>query len=235
MIEGGRARNRVPWKLIGGSDTDTWEDITTIRASWSEARNFCYEFVCSSLSEFSPHVEEWERWVKFGYCVASTQQAKVLHKTYSLLIHRCTFDEFCNAYSGSSLQSLMEAKGLEDLRTTCGLSRDFDEVLSQSPDRIASVWYLKAFALSTESIPNPHLLLPYGLMDIQQSTDVKELRVIYRRLFKDTAFTPMSLFNAAKTGQVFEFLTNYPNLNLGKAEKRLLRRVLKPVERIGPA
>ncbi|KZS90148.1 hypothetical protein SISNIDRAFT_488680 [Sistotremastrum niveocremeum HHB9708] len=223
LIEFTLQSQTVAWTHIGGSETDSKEDIARIRKDWSEDRNFCYSFYCDVLDVGAPGWTDAETWVRSGYCVGG-RLCLPINLLYGELLQQCTFDEFCDAYSSSSLIRLMDQKGLRDMRDLVPV--EFETVLSESPRRISSVWYLKTYVMSRDARVKAHLLAPYGFRVKGDMADRERLRCFYDRLFADLVIPVLDLLDAVNKGQLFECLIKIPNFTT-KDERRFLRRILK--------
>lgn len=124
------------WAHIGGPEKVPISEI----ANWPSYKTLCLSFFQRAGSP----IAHPEMWLKFGFCAfneGDDRDSILLHTLHPSLISKCTFDEFCDAYITSSLLSLMDRKGLKELRSR--MPPEFEAVLAQSPDRIPAVWCLK--------------------------------------------------------------------------------------------
>ncbi|KZS98747.1 hypothetical protein SISNIDRAFT_480359 [Sistotremastrum niveocremeum HHB9708] len=105
----------------------------------------------------------------------------------------------------------------------------FDEfvVLSQSPELIAPIWYLKAWVLRQGDLPEPVILIPYGFANCRDRLELNHLMRFYCKLFKDQEISPLDLHSAAENDGIFDYLIKTLRLKIGKPERLFLERVLK--------
>ncbi|KZT37296.1 hypothetical protein SISSUDRAFT_1129695 [Sistotremastrum suecicum HHB10207 ss-3] len=214
------------WIHTGGSPADSHDDITIAQQLWSADRKQCFRFYTSMLSSGGPTVSASDVWIQFGFCVYEDQANFALRNLYSSLIQICPFNEFCDAYSTSSLIALMDRKNLKASRRQ--VPSDLEIVLSGSPHNIQDVWYLKTFAVFDEGeVPTSDVLVPFGFLNCVDDAEMTQLRLFYGRLFKDYQISPSTLQEAADRDQLLEYIMKVPGLNISKVEKHFLRRVLK--------
>ncbi|KZS90058.1 hypothetical protein SISNIDRAFT_468729 [Sistotremastrum niveocremeum HHB9708] len=222
---------RRAWIHIGGSPTDSHDDIMFAQRLWSADRKQCFKFCMHALSNGGPSVEATSLWTQFGFCVFDDFECRPLQRLYATLIRNCTFNELCDAYSSSSLISLIDRKKLKTARRK--LPPDFETVLSASPHKIPSVWYLKSFALYDEArVPTTDVLIPFGFCNCENNAAMTRLRLFYGRLFKQYKVSPTQLQDAADHDQLYEYVMKIPNLNISKVEKQYLRDVLQTQNRL---
>ncbi|KZT34192.1 hypothetical protein SISSUDRAFT_959897, partial [Sistotremastrum suecicum HHB10207 ss-3] len=193
---------RRTWVRVGGSATDSTADITRIQKSWSKDRKICFKFFTEVLGTGIPSERSADSCVPFACCLYSVKFPETLCILYYTLIQRCSFDEFCEAYTTSSLIALMDRKGLYQERSVMG--PDFETVLSQSPRRISSVWYLRAYAHCQDAVPDLRHLVPYGFGNTQDLKEMERLRLFYCKLFKAELIPSLELLEAANGGRLFE-------------------------------
>ncbi|KZT37305.1 hypothetical protein SISSUDRAFT_1129702 [Sistotremastrum suecicum HHB10207 ss-3] len=222
---------RQTWTHIGGSPTDSSDDIVKAQQPWSADRKRCFDFYSLVFSSGGPMADISDVWTQFGFCVFEDQAAFPLRNLYRSLIHTCTFNEFCEAYSTSSLIALMDRKNLKASRRH--VPSDLEIVLSGSPHKIQDVWYLKTFATFDEArVPTTDVLIPFGFLNCADNAAMTQLRLFYGRLFKEYKIAPPKLQDAANRDQLYEYVMNIPNLNISKVEKHYVRRVLKTQNRL---
>ncbi|KZT36338.1 hypothetical protein SISSUDRAFT_1050025 [Sistotremastrum suecicum HHB10207 ss-3] len=213
------------WRFIGGPKNDTIHDLVKKSESWSQHKIMCFHFYVSVIIAGGAFVVVPEFWLSFGYCVFPDELALPARELYSALIDKCSFDEFVEAFSSSSLIALMDQVGLRDARRS--MPDAFEVVLSQSPDHIAPVWYLKAWVLRQVDLPEPVILIPYGFANCRDRLEVNHLMRFYCKLFKEQDVFPLEFHTAAENDSIFEYLIKTLRLKIGKPERLFLERVLK--------
>ncbi|KZT36191.1 hypothetical protein SISSUDRAFT_87673 [Sistotremastrum suecicum HHB10207 ss-3] len=192
------------WTYIGGSESTSPEDVIEEVDNWPYRRRICFLFYMTMVGSDGPPMDLPVFWMDYGFCVFTDHIAEPLQKLYSLLLQRCTFEEFCDAYATSSLITLMDRKGLRDARRK--MPDALEVVLSQSPDNISPIWHLKSFALSPEANYRWGALIPYGFANCPDRTESNQLRHFYARLFTEWKVSPLQLHNAAMQDCIFEYL-----------------------------
>lgn len=211
---------RRAWSFIGKPpDTSIGEIL-----QWSQAlpkhHNHCFALYVHALSNtrLSP---DSDLWISFGYCACSSPwDEDELTQSYTKLIHSCTFDEFCTAYTSSSLFALFQARNVDlciSNLESLGLAPSTPnpqiiDVLSGSPYRNKSVWDLKQYIRNkiihgrdNVSIrPIPSISADYGFHRCQNREDGKLLFDIYKKYF-NSSDSPLKLHHACIQGRLFEF------------------------------
>ncbi|KZT33708.1 hypothetical protein SISSUDRAFT_1053917 [Sistotremastrum suecicum HHB10207 ss-3] len=213
------------WTRIGGSPRATRQQIEQVKETWSDEKRFCYSFYTMVISCGGATAELPEYWLKFGFCTFQDDMAAPLRSLYFDLIQKCTFDEFCEAFSSSSLISLMDRKGVKTARSA--MPTEFESLLSRSPDDISPIWQLKLYALGCAINPEPACFAIYGFMNCTDDAEVNRLRRFYGTLFKEYSVPPLQLEDAALCDQLFPYIAKLPDMKLSKSEKRFLTRVMK--------
>ncbi|KZS98238.1 hypothetical protein SISNIDRAFT_492607 [Sistotremastrum niveocremeum HHB9708] len=194
-------------------------------ANWSGIRQDCFAFYVSVFDNNRPPVELPGIWITFGYCTVSDDRPNILfQEIYPLLIEKCTFEEFVDAYSTSSLITVMDRKGLKKLRAK--MPPEFEIVLSESPNRVAAVWALKSFVVHPSDLLDSTLLIPFGFANCTDRAEISRLRHYYGKVFDEWKGSPLELQRAAEQDVIFDFVMALPSVKLSKSERRFLRRVL---------
>ncbi|KZT31198.1 hypothetical protein SISSUDRAFT_1067978, partial [Sistotremastrum suecicum HHB10207 ss-3] len=107
---------RRTWIHIGGSAADSNAVIERALKSWSKDKKHCFQFFSEVLETGIPSRRS-ASCVTFALCLHSDIFPEELSILYYTLVERCTFDEFCEAYTASSLSALMDRKGLYQERS----------------------------------------------------------------------------------------------------------------------
>lgn len=219
-----------------GSPKTTIADMDKEVESWPKHKQICFEFYWLVCTGLGPNLLSTDHWRKFGYCVfpeSDVTSHPPLTKLYAELISKCTFQEFYTAYTSSSLIALMDRKGLKPIHSK--LSKEFHTVLSESPDNVSTIWYLKAFTVGQELVahrPDPTVLIPYGFTNCRSKVEVNRLLHFYARLFKDYKVPPMQLQAAAENDNLYDYITRLPKVKISTKEKVFLQKVLRTQNRI---
>ncbi|KZT36347.1 hypothetical protein SISSUDRAFT_1121023 [Sistotremastrum suecicum HHB10207 ss-3] len=223
------------WSILGRPATDTVEDINKELLEWTDDKLLCYHAYLNMVTYSrgrSMGRSSWSAmnypdvWLNLGFCVFPDEYAIPAQALYDALMARCTFEEFHEAYSSSSLLALMDRKGLTAARRK--MPDDFEVVLSQSPDWIPPVWHLKAWVLCQEEfeLPMPGVLLPYGFANCRDRSESKHLMSFYSKLFKEQLISPSRLHTAAENDGIFDYIIKTTKLKIAKTERHFLERVL---------
>ncbi|KZS98748.1 hypothetical protein SISNIDRAFT_480360 [Sistotremastrum niveocremeum HHB9708] len=220
------------WRQLGRPATDTLEDINKEIEGSTDDKRFCYQAYLTMLAAkcwpgpSPPSVMSFpDVWLKLGFCAFPDQYALPAQALYDALMASCTFDEFREAYSSSSLIALMDRKGLSAARRS--MPDDFEVVLSQSPNWIAPVWHLKAWVLCQDRSPEPAVLIPYGFANCRDRSELRHLMKFYCKLFKEQLISPSRLHAAAENDDIFDYTVKITKLKIPKPERYFLERVLK--------
>ncbi|KZT40561.1 hypothetical protein SISSUDRAFT_1044082 [Sistotremastrum suecicum HHB10207 ss-3] len=194
-------------------------------ANWSDHQYDCFTFYIVVFNGNNLPVECPGLWLRFGCCTVNDDRWRLLLKEiYPLLIRKCTFEEFVDAYSTSSLITLMDKKGLKKLRS--GMPPEFEVVLSQSPSRIPAVWALKSFVTYPAESFDRSVLDHFGFANCTDSTESNRLKHYYAKVFDEWKVPPLMLQRAAEQDIIFDLITALRAAKLSKSERRFLQRVL---------
>ncbi|KAF9462043.1 hypothetical protein BDZ94DRAFT_1262274 [Collybia nuda] len=209
------------WVFIGGSAADDEAEIVAKTAAWSQGRQICYSFYLMLLADWHPGPSQ-DMWVYLGFCACQDlQEEMLLSGHYKWLIHKCTFDEFATAYESSTLLGLLRSDN-PYYRHISGL----EDVLAGSPQVFKSVWWLKQFAMASESADEgvslrPSVRADYGFMNCKTEDEFKALRRLYKEVFEKPHVDPVKLHVACIQGKLFEFLGG--EVDLSKKKKKFTR------------
>ncbi|KZT36337.1 hypothetical protein SISSUDRAFT_1050024 [Sistotremastrum suecicum HHB10207 ss-3] len=232
VTELGDALKLCLWRTLGRPATDTLKDINKEIEGSTVDEHFCYEAYLTMLA-----VKCWDGntpptlisfpdvWLKLGFCVFPDEYALPAQNLYDALMASCTFEEFHEAYSSSSLVALMDRKGLSAARRR--MPDDFAVVLSQSPHYISPVWHLKAWVICQDQMPEAAVLVPYGFANCRDRSELKHLMSFYCKLFKEQLISPSRLHTAAENDDIFDYIVKTTKLKIGKPERHFLERVLR--------
>ncbi|KAG2356052.1 hypothetical protein BDR07DRAFT_1464234 [Suillus spraguei] len=142
---------------------------------------------------------------------ARIKEEMYLGGCYQVLIIKCTFDEFCNAYRSARILKLFRKNGI-DVNV-----RYLSDVL-QKHRMNKSVWDLKQFAMQTDE-QNPEgriansVACDYGFMNCRKNAETQALKKIYRTFFERLDADPLALHDAAIRGNIFGYLGSLMKLN----------------------
>ncbi|KZS98795.1 hypothetical protein SISNIDRAFT_447611 [Sistotremastrum niveocremeum HHB9708] len=219
------------WKIIGGAEGKTQKELENRVASWPKHKQRVFLFYIAVLSLGGPNLDtEGSLWLEFGYCVFNEPRHCWLIDLYQDLIHRSSFDEFCEAYRTSSLIALMDCKGLTEDRSD--LPPEFELILSTPSQWTSTIWSLKGYIAWHDAGDDYRFFIPYGFANCRNPHEVKRLRTFYSRLFKEWEDAPFKLQKAAENDAIFEYVNSIPAVKMSKVEKRFLKRVLKTHNRM---
>lgn len=223
---------RRAWIQTGGSPSDSVETIHATVNALPDHVQACHQFY--RLLAFGtypgPNVHHW---MSFGFVAAMHQAEEIrLSGAYRELVGRCSFVEFCAAYDGSTMLDLAEAHGVYMTRGLTSSSATFlRDVMSASPRRFKSVWYLKQYIdrlLCAEPsappvIPHQAVHADYGLMNCRDTAEEKLLDELYRKYFAHAHANPLDLHKACIRGALVDYIGGFVKLKPRTAMyKRLL-------------
>ncbi|KAI0355493.1 hypothetical protein OH77DRAFT_1424995 [Trametes cingulata] len=224
------------WAFTGGSPGDSYDAIEAAFQALPEHKRACHWFYRMSLMGGlpSPQVDPW---VSFGFVSAKTQYEELqIGRMYRALIRRCTFDEFCAAYETSTLPKLGEDHGLlkdDSSRESLGSSLTFfRDVMSESPRRYKSVWYLKQYidilqctdAAERPELPHKAVNVDYGFFNCKKPWERPLLEELYTKYFTHSDADPLELHKACVAGELAEYLARFVKLSpRTQTYKRLLQ------------
>ncbi|KAH7093903.1 hypothetical protein BKA62DRAFT_625709 [Auriculariales sp. MPI-PUGE-AT-0066] len=183
------------------------------------------------LSECTPDLTS-VLWVAFGFVAGERADAERLKYAYTMLIHRCAFEEFVNAFRTGHLYDL-----LEHYKTAQHLHRDVQCILQDGPIDVRTVWHLKHYVtvlhkrvVRSESplgvAFDEESMARYGFDDITADTqDWIKLADIYYRFFWNKDANPLELELAMRESRIGDYLLHRPFMRLDEEEQDLLLRV----------
>ncbi|KAI0371428.1 hypothetical protein BV20DRAFT_173196 [Pilatotrama ljubarskyi] len=226
------------WMFTGGSRNDSWQTIQAALAAMPEEKQKCHPLYRQALtsSHPPPKVDEW---VTFGFVSAMHQYTELqIGRLYHELIHHCTFEDFCAAYETSALPRLAEERGM--FKPDRGHNSFIDgraliffrDVMSESPRRYKSVWYLKQYvdvlvcadAAEPPRYTHKAIVADYGFMNCKKGSERKLLEELYTKYFAHRDANPLELHEACVAGGLAEYLVRFVKLSLWTATyKRLLK------------
>ncbi|KZT36321.1 hypothetical protein SISSUDRAFT_1130423 [Sistotremastrum suecicum HHB10207 ss-3] len=215
------------WRAIGGSASFRWSDVREIVASWPEYKQICLNFYNTVLAVGGPAIQAFGPWLQFGFCAFEDTASEPVQDLYACLIVLCTFDEFCEAYRTSALIPLMDRKGLKEMRLSMPQAHEFEVVLSESPNNISTIWWLKSYALLTKSNLHLTVLIPYGFGNCRDRAEFRQLMQFYNRHFREGKVPPFELQKAAENDRIYDYISKHPSVKIANSEKRFLSRVLQ--------
>ncbi|KAG1852431.1 hypothetical protein DFJ58DRAFT_411380 [Suillus subalutaceus] len=199
------------WRFTGGAETDSPADIKARLISMPHDRQTCHVFYALLLSRLFPAPID-NLWIPFGFCSCACEEEEMYLSTrYQALIAKCTFDEFCDAFSSARILDLFRKNGIVvDVRYLA-------DVL-QNHDMHKSVWDLKQFAIQTnEQNPEGRMVnsvaCDYGFMNCRKDAEVQALKKVYRSFFERHDADPLALHDAAIRGNIFGYLGSLIKLN----------------------
>ncbi|KZT36862.1 hypothetical protein SISSUDRAFT_972831, partial [Sistotremastrum suecicum HHB10207 ss-3] len=172
------------WHFIGMPRTDSARDMQRTLSTWSDYKRDSFLLYVTLLNA-SPAMVLGVPWVNFGLCVCLDEDdpmAARISDLYRKLIHRCTFEEFHNAYITGTLLDLMDRNGLKQARNR--MPKDFTNVLSVSPHKIPMVLYLKLYCLSPMAEVAWSILDRFGFANCQDEAEHNRLRLLYAKAFR---------------------------------------------------
>ncbi|KAJ3570741.1 hypothetical protein NP233_g4207 [Leucocoprinus birnbaumii] len=226
------------WTFIGKPSSTSIEEIRQWVQDLPNHLQQCFFLYHTVLSNSTPAPQD-DIWVNFGYCACTHVHAEgQLRQAYAELIQSCNFDEFCTAYTSSSLFSLFQGHQIEMSRLSIIITGHDDpciiDVLSGSPYRNKSVWNLKQYIVG-KVIHGPDdmsirpirpVMADYGFEKCSTKEEHRLLFDLYRKYFDQETHTPLELHNACIQGRLFEFFVGIGfTLKPKKMAKRLLRNM----------
>jgi MYND finger len=214
------------WSFIGGSPLDTDGQIEAQIATWPKNKRMCHYLYVVLVGGWHPAPNQ-ELWVYFGFCATRNDyEESGLGGLYRQSIELCTLDEFTAAFESSTLFALMRLKGMhQDTSRSIWNSgwEDLEDVLSGSPDRFKSVWYLKQYIMAKGEVELiPAVVVDYGYMNYKDEEDTSSLTTLYTQIFEKPGMKPLELHQAAIKGELFEYAGRFVPL-----EKTKFQRLLK--------
>ncbi|KAG1818125.1 uncharacterized protein BJ212DRAFT_1429494 [Suillus subaureus] len=199
------------WRFTGGAETDSPADIRARITSMPQDRQSCYLFYVMLLSKVHPAPFDG-LWIPFGFCSCACKEEEMyLGGRYQVLITKCTFDEFCDAFRSARILDLFRKNGINvDLRYLA-------DVLQHHRIR-KSVWVLKQFVIQTnkqnpESRMENFIAFDYGFMNCRKDAEIQALKKVYRSFFERHDANPLALHDAAIRGNIFGYLGSLMKLN----------------------
>ncbi|KAG2112458.1 hypothetical protein BD769DRAFT_1364456 [Suillus cothurnatus] len=206
------------WRFTGGSETDLPADIRARITSMPQDRQLCHLFYMMLLSKQHPAPFD-DLWISFGFCsCACKEEERYLGERYQVLIKKCTFDEFYNAFRSARILDLFHKNGIEvDIRYLADALQNYR--------MRKSVWVLKQFVIQTNTHPEARMensiACDYGFMNCRNDAEIQALKKIYRSFFERHNANPLALHDAAIRGNIFGYLGSLMKLN--KKNKRLMK------------
>ncbi|KAI6028949.1 hypothetical protein EDC04DRAFT_3142747 [Pisolithus marmoratus] len=148
----------------------------------------------------------------FGFCLCSDIHSKrALGTLYTMLIFKCSFQDFWLAYQSHSLISLMDAKGLRRARQNIQYLESFLKI--RPNEWCPTVWHLRLFTQSQASLPGRYVASDYGFFNCETVEEHFSLKETYKRLLQNPNLDPMELHTACIKGELYSFARTYlPNL-----------------------
>lgn len=195
------------WRFIGWSEKDASGDIRAAVANKPPDEQRCFALYTLLLARIHPSPRD-DLWLDFGFASCVTQEEETeLGGRYQLLMGKCTFQEFCEAYRAHRLPDLFHAKGL---RMNNG--EHFRDLL-RGPTGRKSVWLLKQYILlqddpATETnATHPAVFVDYGFMNCRNDAERRQLKRVYKAFFDNHGGDPLALHEAAVKGNIHGFLS----------------------------
>ncbi|KAF7795902.1 hypothetical protein EIP86_007069 [Pleurotus ostreatoroseus] len=216
-------RMRELWRFLG-------PDRTVQYPTWSFDRKLCAHFYSLILCDIAPGPTFHPTlYIEFGFCVArdSVCESQIL-QLYRKLIHRCTFEEFCDAFESSTLFALIERKNVMSRVPSMkrsGPPRHFKRILS-SLQFHESVWDLKQYILGEGVLPY-RVLRDYGFLHCTSSFELSYLIAVYKTAFSHQAFNEMELHAYCIRGKISEYVAKFQRPKMTKMEKAWLTQLTK--------
>lgn len=199
------------WRFTGGAETDSPAEIRARINGMPRDRKSCHLFYTMLLSKWHPAPFD-DLWIPFGFCSCNCEEEEMyLGGCYQVLITKCTFDEFHDAFCSARILDLFRKHGIDvDVRY-------LSDVLQGHRVR-KSVWDLKQFAIQTDE-QNPKgrmvnsVVCDYGFMNCRKDTEIQALKKIYRTFFERRDADPLALHDAAIRGDIFGYLGSLMKVN----------------------
>jgi hypothetical protein len=215
----GQAKQVELWNRVGDFPSDDWDEIHShITNHWPEEKANFFQFRSMLLGSGYPPPGIM-LWVEFGFCAChDEQEEQFLCSIYKMLMDRCSYDEFLNAYSDSKIIQLLDAKGLRGRRI---IHPYLEDVLSGSRVAFKSVWCLKDHVQSTTSARSdltPAVRLDYGFMNCTSDREYQDLKDLYKNIFERRYTNPLELHQACVSGSLHDSLHSDPSAAQGAPE-----------------
>lgn len=222
---------RRTFGFIGLSETLPADDMIQYNNSLPTHKQECLMFYSILLMKALLNPSNLT-WVKFGFASCRRSSESVLVEMFTMLIHSCTFDEFCAAYeSGSLLLLMIKACGIHIVDPYIAT------FLTETPEPVRSVWWLHQYIENVvtgghESNPsfmpmNPIILTDYGFMNCKTPEDHRLLIDLYKSFFADMDSDPLALHDACMEGRLFRYFTDDQKCQL-RQKKKYRRLLLNP-------
>ncbi|KAG1756132.1 hypothetical protein EDD22DRAFT_912570 [Suillus occidentalis] len=194
------------WRFTGGAETDSPAEIRARISGMPQDRQSCHLFYTMLLSKWHP-APFHEFWIPFGFCSCSCEEEEMnLGGRYQILITKCTFDEFHDAFCSARILDLFRKYGIQ------ADDRYLSDVM-QNHDMNKSVWDLKQFAIQTEGKIVNSVACDYGFMNCRKDAEIQALKKVYRTFFERHDADPLALHDAALRGDIFGYLGSMMKLN----------------------
>ncbi|KAF7351496.1 MYND-type domain-containing protein [Mycena sanguinolenta] len=219
------------WNQIGQFHSHNHDQILSyIKNHWpSEERTFFF-FHALLLVVGHPTTPDFDMWVKFGFCACQDESEEgFLAATYRMLASYCSYEEFLSAYTSSTLIQLLDANGLRGRRM---IHPYLEDVLSGSPSRFKSVWFLKQHlrcSVGTRSNLIPSVRVDYGFMNCASDSEYQELKDLYKDIFERRRANPLQLHEACLAGSLYEYVLRlFPEMKKKSRAKKFQRLLRNP-------
>lgn len=194
------------WRFTGGAETDSPAEIRARINAMPQDRQSCHVFYTMLLSKWHP-APFHDFWIPFGFCSCSCEEDEMhLGGRYQVLITKCTFDEFHDAFCSAGILDLFRKHGIDVD------DRYLSDVL-QNRNMNKSVWDLKQFAIQTEGRIVNSVACDYGFMNCRKDAEIQALKKVYRTFFERHGADPLALHDAALRGDIFGYLGSLMKLN----------------------
>lgn len=211
------------WRFTGGSEKDSLQEITAAIERKSPEEKKCYKLYTLLLSSWSPS-PSLDLWIDFGFASCTSEaEESALGVQYELLITKCTFKIFCNAYRHRRLLDLFHSKGLQVKD-----SAQLRDLLSGDSVGRKSVWDLKQFAIQQTSAGEESrmvlsVMVDYGFINCKNASETRELKKVYTDFFTTHRGNPLALHEACVKGTLHAFLSNIVQGLRGPKYQRLMK------------
>ncbi|KAF9002429.1 hypothetical protein BDQ17DRAFT_1356845 [Cyathus striatus] len=160
-------------------------------------------------------------WINFGFCTCKQLEEEVrLGGCYRMLLHNCTFNEFCDAFINATLFQQLKFFGVSK-----DLPPHLEDFLRSRLMRY-SVWDLKQFVVADGSQVEPamSITVDYGLINCKNDDDKNELKAVYNAYFSASNGDPVTLHQACIQGKLFDHVGSVVK-KLPKKFKKLMRNM----------
>ena len=216
------------WRHIGGRsfpNSTARIDINIEKATWPKHKQDCFDLCVLVLSDSRPD-PSFRIWLSFGFCTARHKYYEMqLGIAYGMLVKRCSFGEFYQAYVSCSLVQLFGSKNINLAQFGLHLA-DF---LASAPHMNKSVWHLKQFVVADEldGVPVLAVQADYGFFNCRNEEEEVELKDVYKKVFEDSNGDPLKLHEVCLQRKIEEYVR--ATLKLKKKYRRQLfrRRLMK--------